>query len=282
MYRIYREETVDRAIAKGLEELKVTESDIRIDVEEEGKRGILGFGKKDAAVRLTVINPELKSYESVEALISRDVDKVDSVIAETPAEKEAEETTPEDTGSSMEETEVKTMPEPSGEGTADDSDTGAPVRDNKALMREAAGKTKCYIDDIIRDMNIEGTSGMDIKGNEIRIDIESPAAAKLIGKRGATLNALQEVAQNYFNSIHRSYGIIILDVEGYREKRRETLENLAMNMSKKALRSNGPLRLEPMPSFERKIMHHVLSDIENIETYSEGSEPNRYLVIEKK
>jgi len=282
MYRIYREETVDRAIAKGLEELKVTESDIRIDVEEEGKRGILGFGKKDAAVRLTVINPELKSYESVEALISRDVDKVDSVIAETPAEKEAEETTPEDTGSSMEETEVKTMPEPCGEGTADDSDTGAPVRDNKALMREAAGKTKCYIDDIIRDMNIEGTSGMDIKGNEIRIDIESPAAAKLIGKRGATLNALQEVAQNYFNSIHRSYGLIILDVEGYREKRRETLENLAMNMSKKALRSNGPLRLEPMPSFERKIMHHVLSDIENIETYSEGSEPNRYLVIEKK
>src|SRR5699024_1371368 len=60
--------------------------------------------------------------------------------------------------------------------------------------------------------------------------------------------------------------------EDYREKRRETLENLAMNMSKKALRSNGPVRLEPMPSFERKIMHRVLSDIENIETYSEGSE----------
>src|SRR5699024_9636519 len=133
MYRIYREETVDRAIAKGLEELKVTESDIRIDVEDQGKRGILGFGKKDAAVRLTVINPELKSYESVEALISRDVDKVDSVIAETPAEKEAEETTPEETGSSMEETEEKTMPEPSVVGTGDDSYPGAPVRGQRAI-----------------------------------------------------------------------------------------------------------------------------------------------------
>src|SRR5699024_5896150 len=188
------------------------------------------------------------------------------------------ETAPEDAGPSMEETD----PEPSEEGTADDSDTGVPVRDNKVLQGEAAEKTKHYIDGIIRDMNLEGTSRTDIKGNEIRIDIESPTAAKLIGKRGATLNALQEVAQNYFNSIHRSYGIIILDVEDYREKRRETLENLAMNMSKKALRSNGPVRLEPMPSFERKIMHRVLSDIENIETYSEGSEPNRYLVIEKK
>ncbi|HIW12784.1 MAG TPA: protein jag [Candidatus Salinicoccus stercoripullorum] len=278
MYRIYREETVDRAIAKGLEELKLTESDIRIDVEDEGKRGILGFGKKDAAVRLTVINPELKMYESIEALISRDDEKEDSIIAEAPAEKEAAETAPEDAGPSMEETD----PEPSEEETADDSDTGVPVRDNKVLQGEAAEKTKHYIDGIIRDMNLEGTSRTDIKGNEIRIDIESPTAAKLIGKRGATLNALQEVAQNYFNSIHRSYGIIILDVEDYREKRRETLENLAMNMSKKALRSNGPVRLEPMPSFERKIMHRVLSDIENIETYSEGSEPNRYLVIEKK
>src|SRR5690625_4848085 len=278
MYRIYREETVDRAITKGLEELKLTESDIRIDVEDEGKRGILGFGKKDAAVRLTVINPELKMYESIEALISRDDEKEDSIIAEAPAEKEAAETAPEDAGPSMEETD----PEPSEEETADDADAGVPVRDNKVRQGEAAEKTKHYIDGIIRDMNLEGTSRTDIKGNEIRIDIESPTAAKLIGKRGATLNALQEVAQNYFNSIHRSYGIIILDVEDYREKRRETLENLAMNMSKKALRSNGPVRLEPMPSFERKIMHRVLSDIENIETYSEGSEPNRYLVIEKK
>src|SRR5699024_12411030 len=107
---------------------------------------------------------------------------------------------------------------------------------------EVSKKPKHHIDGIIRAMSLEGTRRTDITGSEIRIDIESPTAAKLIGKRGATLNALQEVAQNYFNSSHRSYGIIILAVEDYREKRRETLENLAMNMSKKALRSNGPVR----------------------------------------
>lgn len=82
MYRIYTDETVDRAIAKGLEELKVSEADVKIDVEEEGKKGLFGFGRKDAVVKLTVINPELKMYESIDALIARDAEQADSIIAE--------------------------------------------------------------------------------------------------------------------------------------------------------------------------------------------------------
>ncbi len=281
MYRIYKEETVDRAIAKGLEELKVSESDIRIDVEDEGKRGFLGFGRKEAEVRLTIINPELKMYASIEDLISRNVEKEDSIVAREETVQEQKEKT----ASSMEENRTETDPKEAAEDqqTAEAEPVeNKPAQSSKTLMKNAAEETQGYIDRVIRDMNIESTSEKTIKSNEIRIDISSPAAAKLIGKRGATLNALQEVAQNYFNSIYRGYGIIILDVEDYREKRKETLENLAVNMSKKALRTNEPVKLEPMPSFERKIMHHVLSDIDDIETYSEGSEPNRYLVIEKK
>ncbi|AKG72775.1 RNA-binding cell elongation regulator Jag/EloR [Salinicoccus halodurans] len=280
MYRIYKEETVDRAIAKGLEELKVSESDIKIDVEDEGKRGILGFGKKDAEVRLTIINPELKMYASIDDLISRDVEKEDSIVAEEAVTEEAEAS-----ASIMEETGTETEPEdtPADPETSEtEARINSPKQDNRTLIKDASEETKKYMDRVIRDMNIESTSEIIIKNNEIRIDMTSTMAAKLIGKRGATLNALQEVAQNYFNSIFKSYGIIILDVENYREKRKETLENLAVNMSKKALRTNEPVRLEPMPSFERKIMHHVLSGIADIETYSEGSEPNRYLVIEKK
>ena len=131
-------------------------------------------------------------------------------------------------------------------------------------------------------MNIENAATYKIDNNRAYIELESDLAAKLIGKRGQTLNALQEIAQNYLNTIYRSYGMIILDVENYREKRRETLENLAVNMAKKAVRTNQPVKLEPMPSFERKIMHNVLSGRDDINTYSEGSEPNRYLVIEKK
>src|SRR5690625_6337568 len=71
MYKNYKAETVDQAIALGLEELKVAEEDIKIDVLEGGSKGFLGLGKKDAEVQLTVINPELKTYETIDALINR-------------------------------------------------------------------------------------------------------------------------------------------------------------------------------------------------------------------
>lgn len=278
MYKIYNDKTVDRAIAKGLEELKVSESDTKIDVEDEGKRGIFGFGQRDAEVKLTIINPELKMYASVDALIARDVEKEDSIVAqEEPEAKTSGVSTTEETpdGETAETEEADGTDTEEAQGTK-------PQRDNQELIKKAADETERYLNRVVTDMNIENSSEVVIDHNEIRINITSPTAAKLIGKRGATLNALQEVAQNYFNSIYRGYGSIILDVENYREKRRETLENLAVNMSKKAMRTNAPVKLEPMPSFERKIMHHVLSGIAGIETYSEGSEPNRYLVIEKK
>ncbi|WP_031546769.1 RNA-binding cell elongation regulator Jag/EloR [Salinicoccus luteus] len=285
MYRVYTDETVDRAIAKGLEELKVTEADVKIDVEEEGKKGLFGFGRKDAVVRLTIINPELKMYESIEALIARDAEKTDSIVAEEE---------PEDDGAPDSVTEPSDSMEENENEEADVIDTEelehVPAQDDamdedvrvQIPIEEAAEQTRAYVEQIIQDMNIERTSEVEVAQNEVRIELFSPMAAKLIGKRGVTLNALQEVAQQFFNSIYKSYGVITLDVEDYREKRRETLENLAVNMAKKAKRTEGPVKLEPMPSFERKIMHHVLSTIEDIETYSEGAEPNRYIVIEKK
>ncbi|MBY8909953.1 protein jag [Salinicoccus roseus] len=288
MYRIYTDETVDRAIAKGLEELKVSEADVKIDVEEEGKKGLFGFGRKDAVVRLTVINPELKMYESIDALIARDAEQADSIIAEeVPEAAGAPGSGPgsSDSSDSMEESENEEADvieaEELAHVPAQDEEIDEEVQ-VQISIEEAAEQTRDYVERIIQDMNIERTSEVEVLENEVHIELFSPMAAKLIGKRGITLNALQEVAQQFFNSIYRSYGVVTLDVENYREKRRETLENLAVNMSKKAKRIEGPVKLEPMPSFERKIMHHVLSGIEGIETYSEGAEPNRYIVIEKK
>src|SRR5699024_6003830 len=91
-------ETVDQAIALGLEELKVAEEDIKIDVLEGGSKGFLGLGKKDAEVQLTVINPELKTYETIDALINRgqpgeETSMVDEVLEERNAEEETRQET---------------------------------------------------------------------------------------------------------------------------------------------------------------------------------------------
>lgn len=284
MYKIYQAETVDAAIKKGLEELKVSESDIRIDVEEQGSKGFLGFGKKESAVKLSIISPELKAYGSIEALIARDFSKENNGEA---AEEDTFDEEGTNDGNYVEETEhvndIETMPAVETSKDGEIFETEEDVSESQHIsIEEAAGLTVDYIHQVINDMNIDNTASYNITDNQIWIELESEIAAKLIGKRGQTLNALQEIAQNYFNGLFKSYGSIILDVENYRMKRRETLENLAVNMSKKALRTNEPVKMEPMPSFERKIMHHVLSNLENVRTYSEGKDPNRYIVIEKR
>ncbi|CAM4320501.1 RNA-binding cell elongation regulator Jag/EloR [Lacicoccus alkaliphilus] len=288
MYKNYKAETVDHAIALGLEELKVAEEDVRIDVLEGGSKGFLGLGKKDAEVKLTIINPELKTYGTIGAVIGRDHPKEETALVEAVMEENRAEAV---TGTEEEPvTAEETIPEdvpvqqegPQPETSADESHEEDGSDDGCLSFDEAAQRTMEYIQDVITDMNIENDATYKITDNRAYIELESALAAKLIGKRGQTLNALQEVAQNHLNTIYRSYGMIVLDVENYRAKRRRTLENLAVNMSKKAIRTNQPVKLEPMPSFERKIMHNVLSGMDDINTYSEGNEPNRYLVIEKK
>lgn len=278
MYRVYTEKTVDEAVAKGLHELGVTEDDIKIEVIDGGSGGFLGFGKRDAEVQLTVINPELKTYGSIEALIEERTEHVrkEPVQLQPEEVQEPEEETIE-TEVQEEVSETPVTQQPAAEAEFQDEHTVY-----ESPINSAADDTADYISRVVHEMNIPNDTEISIKDTTVTIEFHAELAAKIIGKRGQTLNALQELAQNYFNTIYKSYGTVFLDVEDYREKRRETLESLSVNMAKKAMRTDGPVKMEPMPSFERKTMHHVLSRMKNIETSSEGREPNRYVVITKK
>lgn len=274
MYRVYTEKTVDEAVAKGLHELGVTEDDIKIEVIDGGSGGFLGFGKRDAEVQLTVINPELKTYGSIEAMIEERTEHVQKEPVQIQPEEVQE---PEEETIETEVPETPVTQKPAAEAEFEDEHTVY-----ESPINSAAEDTADYISRVVHEMNIPNDTEISIKDTTVTIEFHAELAAKIIGKRGQTLNALQELAQNYFNTIYKSYGTVFLDVEDYREKRRETLESLAVNMAKKAMRTDGPVKMEPMPSFERKTMHHVLSRMKNIETSSEGREPNRYVVITKK
>lgn len=285
MYRTYAEKTVDDAVARGLHELGVTEDDIKIEVIDGGSGGFLGFGKRDAEVKLTVINPELKTYGSIESMIEETTVQVqkETESVQIQSEKVQE---PKDVPAEAEiteevsETPVTTEPAAAEVELSDDAEDEHTIYESP--INSAADDTADYISRVVHEMNIINDTEISIKDTTVTIEFHAELAAKIIGKRGQTLNALQELAQNYFNTIYKSYGTVFLDVEDYRAKRRETLENLSVNMAKKALRTDGPVKMEPMPSFERKTMHHVLSRMKNIETSSEGREPNRYVVITKK
>ena len=99
----------------------------------------------------------------------------------------------------------------------------------------------------------------------------------IIGKKGKTLNSFEYL----LNSIMKDYRIEV-DVEGFKAKRTETLRELGKKMAEKALKSGKPVRLNPMPTRERKIIHEVVNKYQELDTYSEGRDPKRYIVIKRK
>ncbi|MED1437060.1 RNA-binding cell elongation regulator Jag/EloR [Aeribacillus composti] len=160
--------------------------------------------------------------------------------------------------------------------------TDALLKWNENTDLNPLDEAKNFLEQVIKEMGI--TASVDIKLEEktAYINIKGENLAILIGKRGQTLNSLQYLTQLVANKTATDYVHIILDAENYREKRRETLTQLAVKLADKVVKTNKEFSLEPMPSFERKIIHSTLMEDERVQTYSVGTEPNRYVVIAPK
>lgn len=149
------------------------------------------------------------------------------------------------------------------------------VREKQNNIHEA----EQFLMDITANMGINATIDTSVETDHVTFQINGDKIGLLIGKRGKTLNALQYLTKLVINKNGNHYYTVTVDAEGYRERRKETLEDLALKMKEKALRINGKVALEPMPAYERKIIHSKLQAEEGISTYSDGKEPHRYIVI---
>ncbi|HDU3244100.1 TPA: protein jag [Listeria monocytogenes] len=136
-----------------------------------------------------------------------------------------------------------------------------------------------YLLDVATKMGAVITIDVEEVGKDVKLQIKGDNLGMLIGKHGQILNALQYLTQLIANKTTSQYKNIIVNVGDYRERRHETLVILANKMADKALKTKRAVHLEPMPSFERKIIHAILSENEQIETHSEGRDPYRYIVI---
>lgn len=231
---------VEEAISAALTTLGVTRDQVEVEVIDKGKKGFLGFGAKEAEVTVTVIE-----------------------VIESPAIEETEETIP-----SSVETNI---------GTVQNEEIRVEVSSEKDAIKE----TEHYLQQIAEQMGITDFEVTHkVEGKYVTFQLESKKAALLIGKRGQTLNALQQLAQLVANKYANQFKVVRIDVGDYRDRREQALEQLADRMADKAVRTGRKVQLEPMPSYERKVIHNALSIRLDIETYSEGSEPYRYLTIE--
>lgn len=114
------------------------------------------------------------------------------------------------------------------------------------------------------------------------INLEGKDAGAIIGKRGQTLDAIQYLTSLVVNKDHNKYVRVVVDAENYRAKREKTLQQLAIRLGTKVLRTGRPVRLEPMNPYERMVIHATLHKSEEVTTKSEGEEPYRRVIIERK
>lgn len=157
-------------------------------------------------------------------------------------------------------------------------------QENRELNEEeqqVAEKVNEFLTNIFNLIGATGNIENKILQNDLYFIITGDNMGQVIGFHGDSLDALQNLANAYVkNNISGYRKKIFLDVENYRAKRQEALEHMAKSMAEKVLNMKRSLKLEPMTSFERRIIHTCLQNIEHISTHSEGEDPNRFLVID--
>ena len=154
----------------------------------------------------------------------------------------------------------------------------AAVKEEEISVEDIAKK---FLNDVFAAMNMEVV--IDVKydetENEMNIDLSGDEMGVLIGKRGQTLDSLQYLVSLVINKDVDDYIRVKVDTENYRERRKETLENLAKNIAYKVKRTRRPVSLEPMNPYERRIIHSALQNDKYVTTHSEGEEPFRKVVV---
>ena len=138
-----------------------------------------------------------------------------------------------------------------------------------------------FLEKVFDKMNMDVTIDMNYNEEEksVSINLIGGDMGVLIGKRGQTLDSLQHLVSLVINKHSEEYLRVKLDTENYRERRKETLENLAKNIAYKVKRTRRPVSLEPMNPYERRIIHATLQDDRYVVTKSEGEEPFRHVIV---
>lgn len=154
-----------------------------------------------------------------------------------------------------------------------------------SLVYDPIEITENFLNKVLNSMGIKAFTLIKKEEDSILVDITDISSTDmgiLIGKRGNTLDAIQYLLSLTLNKNKGNYLKVIVDTEGYRSKREETLIRLANRMAEKAKYAKRPVKLEPMNPYERRIIHSALQNINGITTYSEGNEPYRRVVIQSK
>lgn len=235
--------TTEEAIELGLRELDITSDQANITVIREASKGFFGIGKKDALVRIS--KKDIENLPDLKELIEQ-----------------------------IDEEKIKEI-----ESLFEDFEEDCTEEHNEKIKEEQRETAKNFLQEMMDTMGIEADININMSGKNLNIDIFGNNVGILIGKRGTTLESIQYITNLVVNKGKTTYANVILDVENYRSRRKENLESLAFNLAKRVKNTGSSIVLEPMTSYERRIIHYALEKEKEVYTKSKGLEPHRCVVI---
>ncbi|WP_317366403.1 RNA-binding cell elongation regulator Jag/EloR [uncultured Tyzzerella sp.] len=247
--------TVNLAIDEALKELNTTIDKIEYTVLQEPSKGFLGIGSKPAKVLVKLKEKNKPVDTSTNHIQPKKDPSVISNINTNQTEKRIPRMVSEDTFKGS----------------------------NKEINKNAPNIATDFLNKIFTNMNISVEIDAKLtEKNTLLINLKGDDIGVIIGKRGQTLDSLQYLTNLVVNKGEYSYMSVSIDTADYRERRKQTLEQLAINLAKKAKKTRRNVNLEPMNPYERRIIHGALQSDPMVKTYSEGDEPFRYVVISPK
>ena len=256
--------TEDEAIRKALEQLHMDRDDVSVEILERAKSGFLGIGSSPARVRVTYGQEE----------------------PEAPAAPVQPEKKPEPRP------QPRPQPKPEQPKTRKPEPPKAPVKaPEPPAQAPAAAPEQSVPDDNARRItefltglleHMDSPAQVQVTETEkgrYSVVLEGQKLGQLIGRRGETLDAIQQLTNYAVNSDREKRVRVHVDAENYRAKREQSLESLARKVAAKVTRYRRSVTLEPMNAYERHVIHAALQDVPGVNTYSIGSEPNRRVVV---
>ena len=157
--------------------------------------------------------------------------------------------------------------------------SGSSDEEREVGPEEAGATAQGFLEGLLEAMGLEAEVSTTVEGGRAVVDVAGEDLGILIGRRGQTLDALQELTRTAVQRQVRSRVSLLIDVEGYRARRRASLADYARSMARRAQQRGTEIELEPMNAFERKIVHDAVSEIDGASSYSEGEEPNRKVIV---
>ena len=264
--------TEEEAIQSALAQLGMDRDDVSVEILERAKSGFLGMGAKPARVRVT--------YGPDEAPMEEVAVPVKPAVVEKPEKKEEPKPQPKPQQPRQPKPQQPRQPKPQPKREERVERPAAPAVDLPECTDDNAVRITAFLTGLLEHMDSPAAVKVyEEEKGRYKVILEGQKLGALIGRRGETLDAIQQLTNYAVNSGNEKRIRVHVDAENYRARREASLESLAMKVAGKVKKYRRSVTLEAMNAYERHVIHAALQDVKGVTTYSVGTEPNRRVVV---